>query len=148
MYAVIATGGKQYRVEKDGVLKIELLSAEPGSTVEFTEVLLIADGDKITRAARTADAQVLGIELARHVHRPAGHRDAARFARPRWRGQGLDAWSLRGRRSVPAARKSWDQDLRVEPSDRRTRASAILQHAVRARYRATSSQRGSATLRA
>ena len=48
MYAVIATGGKQYRVEKDGVLKIEKLSAEPGSTVEFTDVLLIADGDKIT----------------------------------------------------------------------------------------------------
>ena len=48
MYAVIATGGKQYRVEKDGVLRIELLAAEPGSTVEFNDVLLIADGDKIT----------------------------------------------------------------------------------------------------
>jgi large subunit ribosomal protein L21 len=48
MYAVIATGGKQYRVEKDGVLRIELLEAEPGATVEFNEVLLIADGDKIT----------------------------------------------------------------------------------------------------
>jgi large subunit ribosomal protein L21 len=48
MYAVIATGGKQDRVEKDGVLKIEKLSAEPGATVEFTDVLLIADGDKIT----------------------------------------------------------------------------------------------------
>jgi large subunit ribosomal protein L21 len=48
MYAVIATGGKQYRVEKDGVLRIELLEAAPGSTVEFTDVLLIADGDKIT----------------------------------------------------------------------------------------------------
>ena len=48
MYAVIATGGKQYRVEKDGVLRVEKLSAEPGATVEFTEVLLIADGDKVT----------------------------------------------------------------------------------------------------
>ncbi len=48
MYAVIATGGKQYRVEKDGVLRIELLAAEPGSTVEFNDVLLIADGDQIT----------------------------------------------------------------------------------------------------
>jgi large subunit ribosomal protein L21 len=48
MYAVIATGGKQYRVEKDGVLKIEKLVAEPGATVEFNDVLLIADGDKIT----------------------------------------------------------------------------------------------------
>ena len=48
MYAVIATGGKQYRVEKDGVLRIEKLAAEPGSTVEFDQVLLIADGDKVT----------------------------------------------------------------------------------------------------
>jgi len=47
MYAVIATGGKQYRVEKGGVLRIEKLSAEPGSTVEFNEVLLVADGDLV-----------------------------------------------------------------------------------------------------
>jgi len=44
MYAVIATGGKQYRVEKGGVLRIEKLAAEPGATVEFNDVLLIADG--------------------------------------------------------------------------------------------------------
>jgi large subunit ribosomal protein L21 len=44
MYAVIATGGKQYRVEKGGVLRIEKLTAELGATVEFNEVLLIADG--------------------------------------------------------------------------------------------------------
>jgi len=48
MYAVIKTGGKQYRVEKDGVLRIEKLAAEPGSTVEFDQVLLIADGDNVT----------------------------------------------------------------------------------------------------
>jgi large subunit ribosomal protein L21 len=48
MYAVIATGGKQYRVEKDGVLRIEKLVAEPGSTVEFNDVLLIGDGENIT----------------------------------------------------------------------------------------------------
>jgi large subunit ribosomal protein L21 len=47
MYAVIATGGKQYRVEKGGVVRIEKLAAEAGSTVEFNEVLLIADGDRV-----------------------------------------------------------------------------------------------------
>jgi large subunit ribosomal protein L21 len=47
MYAVIATGGKQYRVEKGGVLRVEKLDAEPGATVEFDEVLLIADGDNV-----------------------------------------------------------------------------------------------------
>jgi large subunit ribosomal protein L21 len=47
MYAVIATGGKQYRVEKNSSLKIEKLDAEPGSIVQFEEVLLIADGANI-----------------------------------------------------------------------------------------------------
>ncbi|EQD36026.1 50S ribosomal protein L21, partial [mine drainage metagenome] len=41
MYAVIATGGKQYRVTQDGVLRIEKLDAEPGATVEFDQVLLV-----------------------------------------------------------------------------------------------------------
>jgi large subunit ribosomal protein L21 len=44
MYAVIATGGKQYRVMKDGVLRVEKLDAEPGATFEFGEVLLVGEG--------------------------------------------------------------------------------------------------------
>jgi large subunit ribosomal protein L21 len=48
MYAVIATGGKQYRVEKDGVLRIEKLEADVGATVDFDQVLMLADGDKVT----------------------------------------------------------------------------------------------------
>jgi large subunit ribosomal protein L21 len=47
MYAVIATGGKQYRVTKDGVLRVEKLDAEPGSTVEFGEVLLVGEGAEV-----------------------------------------------------------------------------------------------------
>jgi large subunit ribosomal protein L21 len=47
MYAVIATGGKQYRVENGTILKVEKLDAEPGATVEFGEVLLISNGDDI-----------------------------------------------------------------------------------------------------
>jgi large subunit ribosomal protein L21 len=47
MYAVIATGGKQYRVEKGGLLRVEKLAAEAGSTVEFDQVLMIADGDQV-----------------------------------------------------------------------------------------------------
>ena len=47
MYAVIATGGKQYRVEKDSLLKVEKLDAEPGATVSFDQVLLVADGSNI-----------------------------------------------------------------------------------------------------
>jgi large subunit ribosomal protein L21 len=47
MYAVIATGGKQYRVENGTVLQVEKLDVEPGATVEFGEVLLIGNGDDI-----------------------------------------------------------------------------------------------------
>jgi large subunit ribosomal protein L21 len=45
MYAVIETGGKQYRVEVGTELAIELLEAAPGDAVAFDRVLLVADGD-------------------------------------------------------------------------------------------------------
>jgi large subunit ribosomal protein L21 len=45
MYAVIETGGKQYRVEVGTELEVELLEAGPGETVAFDRVLLIADGE-------------------------------------------------------------------------------------------------------
>ncbi|CDZ77727.1 50S ribosomal protein L21 [Legionella massiliensis] len=48
MYAVIKTGGKQYRVKEGDVIKLELLPDEVGNEVSFSEVLMIADGDKIT----------------------------------------------------------------------------------------------------
>ena len=44
MFAVIKTGGKQYRVAADDVLTIEKLDAEAGSTVEFTEILIVGEG--------------------------------------------------------------------------------------------------------
>ncbi|PWG65156.1 50S ribosomal protein L21 [Sediminicurvatus halobius] len=46
MYAVIRSGGKQYRVAEGDVLRVEKLDAEAGATVEFDQVLLVAgDGD-------------------------------------------------------------------------------------------------------
>jgi large subunit ribosomal protein L21 len=42
MYAVIKTGGKQYRVAADDVLTIEKIAGDAGATVEFTEVLMLA----------------------------------------------------------------------------------------------------------
>ncbi len=47
-YAVIETGGKQYRVEKDTVLSVELLGVLEGETVEFDQVLAVSDGTKLT----------------------------------------------------------------------------------------------------
>ena len=47
MYAVIVSGGKQYRVEEGQRLKLEKIEVETGSSVDFDKVLLVADGDKI-----------------------------------------------------------------------------------------------------
>lgn len=48
MYAVIETGGKQYRVQKGDVLRIERLAGDSGAKVSFDKVLLVADGDKLS----------------------------------------------------------------------------------------------------
>ncbi|MBF0202783.1 MAG: 50S ribosomal protein L21 [Desulfamplus sp.] len=48
MYAVIKTGGKQYKVEEGQTLKFEKLEGEEGSTIQFNDVLLYSDGEKIT----------------------------------------------------------------------------------------------------
>ena len=48
MYAVIETGGKQYRVEVGTELEVELLDVEPGKTITLDRVLLVADGDEST----------------------------------------------------------------------------------------------------
>jgi large subunit ribosomal protein L21 len=44
MFAVIRTGGKQYRVAKDDVISVEKLAGEPGAVIELSEVLMIGDG--------------------------------------------------------------------------------------------------------
>ncbi len=48
MYAIVRTGGKQYRVEEGRAITVERLPAEEGSTVELGEVLLIADNGEVT----------------------------------------------------------------------------------------------------
>jgi large subunit ribosomal protein L21 len=48
MYAVIKTGGKQYRVQPGDVMVVEKLDGEPGANVAFGDVLMLGDGDAIT----------------------------------------------------------------------------------------------------
>jgi large subunit ribosomal protein L21 len=48
MYAVIQTGGKQYRVAEGDTLKIEKIAADEGASVELDKVLMIADGENVT----------------------------------------------------------------------------------------------------
>ncbi|MBU1344105.1 MAG: 50S ribosomal protein L21 [Proteobacteria bacterium] len=48
MYAVIRTGGKQYKVQEEQILKVEKLDGTEGSQVEFDDVLMYSDGETIT----------------------------------------------------------------------------------------------------
>jgi len=48
MYAVIKTGGKQYRVSSGEKLKVEQLAADVGSQITIDQVLLVADGEKVS----------------------------------------------------------------------------------------------------
>jgi large subunit ribosomal protein L21 len=47
MFAVIRTGGKQYKVAKDDVISVEKLTGEPGATIELGEVLMIGEGAEV-----------------------------------------------------------------------------------------------------
>jgi large subunit ribosomal protein L21 len=65
MFAVIRTGGKQYRVQPDQVLKVEKLEAEAGGTVTFTDVLAVGGEGSLTIGAPTvAGATVTATVIA------------------------------------------------------------------------------------
>lgn len=60
MYAIIKTGGKQYKVENGDVLYIEKLNAQPEETVTFREVIAYHDGETLKAGAPTLDMTVEG----------------------------------------------------------------------------------------
>lgn len=92
MYAVIKTGGKQYRVAEGESLKVEKLDVEEGASVEFDTVLMIADGDQVrvgapyvegARVTATVKTQgrspkVLIVKFRRrkHYRKTQGHRQS------------------------------------------------------------------------
>ena len=55
MYAVIKTGGKQYRVQPGDLLVVEKLDGEPGANVAFGDVLMLGDGESVTLGAPVVD---------------------------------------------------------------------------------------------
>lgn len=63
MYAVISNGGKQYRVAKDDVIRLETTVAEQGGTLRFEDVLLIADGDNIQVGMPYINGAVVSAEV-------------------------------------------------------------------------------------
>jgi large subunit ribosomal protein L21 len=69
MYAVIKTGGKQYRVKEGDVIKLELLPGEAGNELSFSDVLMLADGDQFicgTPFIKNAVVKAEVLEHARH----------------------------------------------------------------------------------
>ena len=92
MYAVIATGGKQYKVIKGETLRVEKLVGEEGSTVKLDNVLMVADGDKVSvgtpmldKATVTAKimahgrgkkVEIIKFRRRKHSRRQMGHRQS------------------------------------------------------------------------
>ena len=66
MYAVFRTGGKQFRAEPGGRIRIPSLDAEPGDTLEFDEVLLASDGDDVSVGTPLVDGARVKAEVVRH----------------------------------------------------------------------------------
>ena len=60
MYAVIETGGKQYKVTPGEAIEVETLPGEVGAEVEFARVLAVVDGDSVQTGATVASARVTG----------------------------------------------------------------------------------------
>ncbi len=70
MYAVIKTGGKQYRVAKDDVLNVERLPGEAGAKVEFTEVLMVGEGASVKVGTPTVSGAKVTAELVEQARGP------------------------------------------------------------------------------
>ena len=124
MFAVIRTGGKQYRVTPNAVLKVEKLEAEPGATVTFTDVLALGTGSGLTlgspvvagrRGHRDGDCagpagQGHHLQEASPAEQPpqerpppACHRAARRRLRQGWRDAGGPGTGRRDAAMAPAA---------------------------------------------
>ena len=66
MFAVIKTGGKQYRVAANDVVTIEKLDAETGSTIEFNEILVVGEGADAKFGAPFVKGATVKAEVAEH----------------------------------------------------------------------------------
>ena len=88
MYAIVETGGKQYKVSQDEVISVEKLDAKVGDKVNL-KVLLVADADKVLTGAEVANSEVVAevvehgkgekleifkYKAKKHVRRKQGHR--------------------------------------------------------------------------
>ena len=92
MYAVIKTGGKQYRVAQGDTLRVEKLDGAEGDSVDFDQVLLVADGDdikvgapfvegskvtaKVKAQGRGKKVEIIKFRRRKHHMKRQGHRQS------------------------------------------------------------------------
>ena len=70
MYAVIKTGGKQYKVEKGDILKVEKLDKEAGKSIKINDVLMLIDGEKVTVGAPILKEAHVNAKIESHGRGP------------------------------------------------------------------------------
>jgi large subunit ribosomal protein L21 len=70
MYAVVATGGKQYKVQEGEVLRIEKLTGEIGSQVAFDQVLMLSDGENV----KVGQPVLEGVQVKGHIIEQGKHK--------------------------------------------------------------------------
>lgn len=66
MYAVIVSGGKQYRVSEGETLKLEKIEAETGAGIDFDKILLVVDGEKVNIGAPVVKGAKVTAEVVAH----------------------------------------------------------------------------------
>ena len=67
MYAIVEIAGQQFKVEKDQKVFVHRLQTEEGKKVAFDNVLLLADGDKVTVGAPAIDGAQVGAKILKHL---------------------------------------------------------------------------------
>jgi len=70
MYAIIQTGGKQYRVEPNTVLSVEKIEAEPGTEVEISEVLMVRTDDGVNAGTPYVQGAKVVAEVVKQIKGP------------------------------------------------------------------------------
>ena len=70
MYAVVKTGGKQYRVAKDDKILVEHIDAEAGETITLDKVMMLGDGDKVTIGTPVVENATVEAEVVRQTRGP------------------------------------------------------------------------------
>jgi large subunit ribosomal protein L21 len=92
MYAVIKTGGKQYKVSEGATVKVEKIDADEGATVELDQVLMVVDGDNVKLGAPLVDGgkvtatvkshgrgkkvEIIKFRRRKHHRKQMGHRQS------------------------------------------------------------------------